>query len=213
MARLVGPLMSLDASGSIAGALTFAKNKGRQYVRQLVIPANPKSPAQTAFRAYMRFLSQVWAQIDTYIGAGTQGSWQQLADASNVSPFNAFTKYNQGRLKFGEQPAYAYPPVGTPGDATGDSFTATGAVRQAILSITNSNNGGDAITIIHRGDVTGFTPALANVIAVLDTFNGGVITYTDSPLDPGTYFYRVGMASGDDGTEAMIVAEHSATVT
>lgn len=51
MAKVTSPLMSLDASGSIAGAITFSKWKGRNYVRQLVIPANPRTAGQQAARA------------------------------------------------------------------------------------------------------------------------------------------------------------------
>lgn len=51
MARVTSPLMSLDASGSIAGAITYSKWKGRNYVRQLVIPANPRTTGQQAARA------------------------------------------------------------------------------------------------------------------------------------------------------------------
>jgi hypothetical protein len=50
MAKVTSPLMSLDASGSIAGALTFSKWKGRNYVRQLVIPANPRTTGQQTSR-------------------------------------------------------------------------------------------------------------------------------------------------------------------
>lgn len=51
MAKVTSPLMSLDASGSIAGALTFSKWKGRNYARQLVIPANPQTTGQQVNRA------------------------------------------------------------------------------------------------------------------------------------------------------------------
>ena len=43
MAKVKGPLMSMEASGSIAGAITFAKWKGQAYVRGLVIPKNNMS--------------------------------------------------------------------------------------------------------------------------------------------------------------------------
>lgn len=50
MAKVTGPLMSLDASGSIASTITFSKWKGRNYVRQLTIPSNPSTGAQVAIR-------------------------------------------------------------------------------------------------------------------------------------------------------------------
>lgn len=70
MAKVGGPLMSLEASGSVAGALTFAKWKGRQYVRQLVIPANPQSASQESARNAMRVsaAAQRWANLSTNIG-------------------------------------------------------------------------------------------------------------------------------------------------
>lgn len=49
--------MSLDASGTYAGALTFAKWKGRQYVRNRVDPANPQSANQVITRNAVRVLA------------------------------------------------------------------------------------------------------------------------------------------------------------
>lgn len=46
MAKLKGPLMSMEASGSIGGALTYANWKGQAYVRGLVIPVNRMSEDQ-----------------------------------------------------------------------------------------------------------------------------------------------------------------------
>lgn len=63
MAKVTGPLMSLEASGSVYGALTFAKWKGRQYVRSLVIPANPKTYAQLVARNAMRVAAYAQAGI------------------------------------------------------------------------------------------------------------------------------------------------------
>ena len=50
MAKVSGPLMSMDASGKFGGALVFSKWKGRNVVRQLVIPGNPNSAGQEAAR-------------------------------------------------------------------------------------------------------------------------------------------------------------------
>lgn len=46
MAKVTGPLMSMDASGKLGDAIVFAKWKGQNYVRQFVIPANPQSASQ-----------------------------------------------------------------------------------------------------------------------------------------------------------------------
>ena len=41
MVKVYGPMMSLDATGTIGKTATFSKWKGRNYVRQRVVPANP----------------------------------------------------------------------------------------------------------------------------------------------------------------------------
>lgn len=51
MAKVSGPLLSLDARGKIGGAIVFSGWKGIQTVRQLVTPANPRSADQLVTRA------------------------------------------------------------------------------------------------------------------------------------------------------------------
>ncbi len=46
MAKVTGPLMSLSASGQVAGTIVFSRWKGTSYVRELVIPVNPQSADQ-----------------------------------------------------------------------------------------------------------------------------------------------------------------------
>jgi hypothetical protein len=54
MAKVNGPLFSMDASGKFASTLVFTKWKGRPVVRQLVIPANPHSADQETARNIIR---------------------------------------------------------------------------------------------------------------------------------------------------------------
>ena len=46
MARVTGPLMSMEASGTIGKTLTFANWLGRQYVRRWTRPSNPQTADQ-----------------------------------------------------------------------------------------------------------------------------------------------------------------------
>jgi len=46
MAKVTGPLMSIDARGKIGDAIVFSVWKGVNYVRQWLKPANPQSVAQ-----------------------------------------------------------------------------------------------------------------------------------------------------------------------
>lgn len=50
MAKVTGPLMSLEASGTIGNALTFSRWVGRPYVRRYTIPGNPQTLGQEAQR-------------------------------------------------------------------------------------------------------------------------------------------------------------------
>jgi hypothetical protein len=54
MAKVSGPLMSMEASGKYGGALVFGKWKGRAIVRKLVIPANPHAQGQEDARNRLR---------------------------------------------------------------------------------------------------------------------------------------------------------------
>ena len=82
--------MSLAAGGTLADAITFATWKGRPYVRERVLPSNPKSGSQVGRRSMFKFLSQAW---DALAGAA-QASWQTLADEIVASTFNAYLKQN-----------------------------------------------------------------------------------------------------------------------
>lgn len=62
MAKLKGPLFSLAASGKLADTLVYFAWKGLKVARQYVIPANPKTSAQTAQRGY---LTEAVAKIHT----------------------------------------------------------------------------------------------------------------------------------------------------
>lgn len=65
MAKLKAPLLSLGASGQVGKALVFFPWKGLDAVREYVIPANPRTTAQTTHRA---FLTDAVAAIHAYQG-------------------------------------------------------------------------------------------------------------------------------------------------
>jgi hypothetical protein len=58
MAKVNGPFMSLSASGTFADTLTASIWKGRPYMRQRVIPANPQTALQLAVRRVMGALAK-----------------------------------------------------------------------------------------------------------------------------------------------------------
>jgi len=72
MARVSGPLFSVSASGAYAGTLVFASWRGRQYVRELVTPSNPRTIGQETARNRMRVTgaAQRWVNANMQIHAG-----------------------------------------------------------------------------------------------------------------------------------------------
>jgi hypothetical protein len=198
--------MSLAASGQVGGAIVFSSWKGRPVVRQLVTPANPQSPKQTARRAMMRFLTQRWAPL----GATPQATWDALAKSSNVAPVNAYVGYNQRLWTQFSPPTSSYlHAAGTP--ATTAVVTATGGVGQASLSIalgTLNDSWGVAIFAKLGSAPTGIFTEVIYIASALATPALAVIT----PLVPGTWHFKARNFTlyGDWGT---LGADATAVVT
>jgi hypothetical protein len=208
MARTTGPLMSLDASGSIAKTLTFAKWKGRPYVRQLVTPANPRSVAQYYNRAMMAFLSQQWATI----AGGFQATFDDIAKQMTVSPFNAYTSYNRKRWTQSLSPTNRLPPGATgPADAL-SAHSEVAGVRQitgTVTDATNIDNWGCAIAV---DAANGATPPINLTRLVIPIKVGTAVAFTIPNLDPGTYSvqyflfgYTGSIHAGQFATQGLIV--------
>lgn len=207
MVRVYGPCFSIDASGTLADTLTFTKWKGRNVVRERVIPSNPKTGPQTGMRSMMKFLSQIWNGLST----ANKATWEDLADATVISEFNAFTSFNMKRWRSFLTPSAETPAaeVGEGGDAP--TTTPTGGIRQIQLSIAEGVAAPDWGWIIYRYIETGFTPAYSNCIAVIPLGVDPTI-YIDTPLEPDTYYYRIGGFSLD-GVAGTLEAEINATST
>lgn len=206
MAIVNGPLLSLDASGKVAGAIVFSKWKGRPVVRQLVTPSNPQSAAQWGQRSMMSFLASAWAGLSD----AEKAAWQDLAEQGKYSPFNAYTAYNLNRWTQWNDP------VVEPGAAAGTvpvmgALTVTGGVRQLTVSnvITTANDIWGMVICLST--TTGFTPSKSNTRAVA-LYSASPITYVISGLSADTYYVRTaGFTTG--GSRTAFVAEQSAVVT
>lgn len=96
MAKVTGPLLSLDASGSIASTMVFSRWKGINYVRQRVIPTYTNTALQITVRALMSDASIAWKSGAT-VGAVTLNPAYKLAYATAasglaLSGFNLFMR-------------------------------------------------------------------------------------------------------------------------
>lgn len=207
MVLVHGPCFSIDASGTLADTLTFTKWKGRNVVRERVIPSNPQSGPQTGMRSMFKFLSQIWDGLS----AADKATWEDLADATVISEFNAFTSFNMLRWRSYKTPSKQTPAAEVSTPPAAPTTTPTGGIRQIQLSIADGAPAPDWGWIIHRSTGTGFTPAYSNVIAVIP-WGATPTIYIDTPLDPDTYYYRL-MGFMDDGITGALEAEINADAT
>lgn len=209
MVKLIGPMMSISASGKFADTMVFAKKGGTAYARQRVVPFNPKSAAQTGNRALMKFLTQIWSTIDP----SDQATWAALAASMTGVNFNAFIHYNMLNWKQFYAPSNVYPRTGTGTLPSGSSQTAQGQVGQAFLFGTAGTvNDGWGI-MIFRDTVMGFTPAPNNLVSIQRQETGATAwSFIDSPLQPGTYYYNyINFTTG--GNKSSSLGEDTVTVT
>jgi len=208
MAIVKGPAMSLDASGSLAGAIVFSKWKGRNYVRQLVTPANPRSGAQTGFRASMKWLAQSWSGLSD----AEKATWEDRAADMIVSEFNAFTSYDQKRWRNFLTPSKEDPAAEASTPATAPTGAAVAGVRMATITLTDSGTAPDWGYLLFRSISTGFTPAISNAIRFIDWDSGGATEIIDTPLEPDTYYYR-SLGFNDDGVKGALDIEFNVVIT
>lgn len=207
MVRVNAPALSLDASGSLGNAMVFSKWKGRNYVRSLVKPANPRSGGQVGMRAMFRWLSQFWASIS----AGDQATWEDRAEQKVISEFNAYMSYNQDRWRDFKAPSQVDPAGegGTP--PTEGTLAASAGIRSITVTqpITAAADGWGIV--FFRSTTTGFDTAWDNAIGIAAVDGTNDVIWVDSPLDPDTYYYKIRSIT-DDGVLGAESAEVNATV-
>jgi len=86
MAKVTGPLFSMNASGTIGKALTYGIWKGINWVRGHVIPANPKSDQQVNVRTALTLMVALWQSKDQ----AAQDKWNVFAEGTGMSGYNKF---------------------------------------------------------------------------------------------------------------------------
>ena len=205
MVKIYGPMMSLDASGTLAHAVTFSKWKGRSYARERVIPSNPKSGAQVGRRAMLTFLAKNWQAISD----PNQATWQDLADQLVASRFNAYASDNMKAWHNFLAPSQATPAArtATPSDRT---LTAAAWEENRIKLTTSATSLNDTWgTIFFASLTTSFDTAVANaIIARLDDTIAEQHDFWTPPSVTTWYFMSFNFST--DGNQTSPGAEQSA---
>lgn len=131
MAKVQLPLLGVRASGSVGDALVFGNWKGINTVRQHVVPANPKSTAQTAQRNLLAWTVAAWR----FAPAPVQDGFIESAKGMGYTGFNAFSKRNLLALKGQSSIASFTPTPGMSGAVVVESVSASVTGSTATCSV------------------------------------------------------------------------------
>lgn len=205
MVKVTGPMMSIDASGTLAKTLVFGKWKGRNVVRSHAIPANPKTAGQVSTRAMMKFLSQSWTNLTT----AQKATFDELAATYAISPFNAYVRENMNRWTQFEGPTVEIGSVANTPPTLG-ALTVTDGVGELTVSQAITTASDMWGVLFMASTTTAYTPVKSDLklgVYGVVTPVAGVIT----GLAAGTWFIRTaGIA--EDGTLSAFLAEVSGVV-
>lgn len=188
MAKLTGPLLSMNARGQIGKTLVAAKWKGIPYMRQYVVPANPRTTAQQAVRGMFALLREMYKLAPAVLRA----PWDAFATGRPFTGMNKFVGENV-RLLNGETDMALF--LGSPG--------ARGGLPPASVSAAPTANPGEIeVTFVLPTQLPdGWT---VNSIAATgfpdQDPSGGIFTgplVADSELAPATEVVLTGLPTGD----------------
>lgn len=90
MAKVTGPFLSLHARGTVADTLTASFWRGISYMRERIIPHNPKSAAQVAIRGVLSDGVSKW-RFGT-ISESDKLKWNTYALGLGESGFNRYLR-------------------------------------------------------------------------------------------------------------------------
>ncbi len=131
----------VDARGSIGGT-TFSRNRFGNYMRARKTPVNPQSPRQSAIRAIVASVNELW---NGSLTQANRDSWEvygsnvpatnKLGEVIRLPGFNQFNKTSIAAVNAGNTPIFAAPLVFTlPGEDT--LFTAAVDAGTGKITIT-----------------------------------------------------------------------------
>jgi hypothetical protein len=95
MAKVTAPALSMGGGGQIGKTMVYGTWRGVPYVRQYVVPANPKSAAQQQTRGVFAWATSTWKSV----GPIFKASWTEFAKGKAFTDRNAFIGQNTKALR------------------------------------------------------------------------------------------------------------------
>lgn len=93
MAKLTGPMLSLEAAGQVGGSLIYQTWRGRPYARKLTTPQATPNAKQLGIRHILGLCSSVWPGMPQ----SRKDEWQAYKPGMRISPINKYIGYNIDR--------------------------------------------------------------------------------------------------------------------
>lgn len=131
MAKVNAPLLSFGASGQIGKAIVYGTWRGISYARQRVIPANPRTTAQSETRGVFRTMSELW----TLAPLEWKEVWNAFAAGRPFTGRNRFMGDNVRALR--DEPdleGFIFSP-GARGGLPPEEITATGGAESVTVAL------------------------------------------------------------------------------
>lgn len=207
MALVKAPLFGLDASGALGDSIVFSKWRGRNYVRILTIPANPRSGLQVGMRNVFKYITQSWAALS----GALKTEWEGEATADNITGLNAqvrsaqrLARRNIGWIKGPSESA------GTTPDAITNLVTVSQPKTLVLAWDRPVTNKGDYTTAIYMSTTGSFSEDISNLVAVVDV---ATITVTIIGLTTGVEQFWSAREMNTDGEFGVASVEDSGTPT
>lgn len=198
MAKTSAPLLGFGARGTIASTVTYASWRGVGYARERVIPANPRSIAQTQTRDIFRMLSQMWKQLP----AGAIAPWNAFATGRPFLGVNQFTGQNLRQFRSPTTQPDMDLFIGSPGARGGPAPTA--------IALTPGAGTIDATLTLPTPPVGWSITAIAGIAFPNQdpTLNfAGPITFEEDNTGPAYQLEFTGLDAGDTVVSAWVVYE------
>lgn len=192
MAKLTGPLLSIGARGAIGKTLVAAEWKGQKYMRQYVIPANPRTAEQTVTRDTFAMLNGFWLVAP----ALARAPWTANAVGQKYTDRNKVIAENMPALR-GEVDMSNF--IGSPGALGGPPL-------EGLVVSTGSTPGGVDVSATPGTTPTGWTLAAVVFMAFpnqdpANPFGGPIVVLEDTSST-----YGGNLAGFEESIEVVVTA-------
>jgi len=117
MAITKAGLLSLGASGKIAGSLIASRWKSRNYTKSYTVPTNPQTTEQTTSRDAVASAVLAWRTTIAQYPSAADWSTIPKHDRQHMSGYNFFISSFKAVLPFCANPSFAVSAVAVPGHA------------------------------------------------------------------------------------------------